>query len=272
MRKIYRLRTGFICLITLLLNLSPLRVLATGTAPQMAAPAGLSIAELKVTGDEFVVIQNNTGRPIADLSSYWLYVYNKTNPATSGASSSGQQLPVGTLDSGQTILLSDKARATCGAQIAGSLSLSLGDANGYLQILQQTTVNSVLAQTPGDFVSWGTDGNNSGIISKMPSNTTDPAAMFYRAAGGWQLADLDTASACQLNAIITSGGTTTKQPVSALSSSSVLPPATIVSLDNTASETDAPVLPPADMGLSAPSLPSCFLTPAARAMTKPMSS
>ena len=256
MRKFFQLRLAFVTVVLIVLNMSPAWVGAVGQAPQLSAPNGLVVTELKITGDEFVVIQNNTGGTINDLSSYWLYAFNKTNPSETGASSSGQQLPVGTLNPGETVLLSDKARATCGATMAGSLSVSLGDANGYLEIMKQTSVNGLLAQVPGDTVSWGTDSTATGTVPKVPSNTTDPAALYYRAMsvpGGWQLADLNVANACQLDALITSGTTTTKQPVSSLASSSVIPPATIASLEaSDSTNDDTPTLPISDNGLSAP--------------------
>ena len=59
----------------------------------MAAPSGLSLLEIKITGDEFLVLQNNTGGTISDLSAYWLTMYNNVNPAASGVSTSTQQLP-----------------------------------------------------------------------------------------------------------------------------------------------------------------------------------
>ena len=61
MPQIYRLRILFTVLIALLLDLSPVPALATGIAPQLSAPARLSIAQLKVTGDEFVT-QGNMGK------------------------------------------------------------------------------------------------------------------------------------------------------------------------------------------------------------------
>src|SRR3990167_2839140 len=85
--------------------------------PTAAVPLGLSLAEIKVTGNEFVILQNNTGGAITDLSKYWLYVFNNINPLAAGVSSSSQQLPSGTLANGQFILLSANGGNTCGAAV-----------------------------------------------------------------------------------------------------------------------------------------------------------
>jgi hypothetical protein len=256
MRKAYRLSLEWLSLLAILLA-SPLMASAAGTPPALALPSGLSMAELKITGDEFIVLQNNTSAPIDDLGTYWLYAYNKTVPTDAGASSTGQQLPVGQLDPGQTLLLSDKPKATCGAQIAGSFSLSLGDSAGYLQLVKQTVTAGVLGTSPVDSVSWSStksDVATMNAIRGMPTNTVDPAGMYYRStatATGWQLADLDAKVACQLN-VVTAGASA---PVitTGLTTTSTAPPATIISLEASSdSSGDNPTLPASDIGLSAP--------------------
>src|SRR3982751_5329789 len=82
--------------------------------PSLAVPAGLSLAELKITGNEFVLLINNSGAIIPDLSKYWLYNFNNTNPLAAGVSSSTQQLPAASLLNGQTVLLSANGGSTCG--------------------------------------------------------------------------------------------------------------------------------------------------------------
>src|SRR3972149_6494200 len=71
-------------------GISP-RVLAA-SPPTAAVPPGLSLAEIKVTGNEFIMLQNNTGASITDLSRYWLYFFNNVNPLAVGVSSSSQHL------------------------------------------------------------------------------------------------------------------------------------------------------------------------------------
>src|SRR6185312_5885384 len=81
--------------------------------PAMAAPPVLALSEIKITGDEFVVLKNNTGKDIPDLSSYWLDGYNSDQPLSPGVTNTTQQLPPVKLGSGQTILLSSNGMATC---------------------------------------------------------------------------------------------------------------------------------------------------------------
>jgi hypothetical protein len=241
---------------------------AYAAAPVMQAPPSFSILELKMTGDEFIVLQNNTTSPIVDLASYWLYAFNKTDPSINGASSSGQQLPVGGLDPGQTLLLSDKGRATCGAAMSGSLSLSLGDANGFLQLTKQTVTNGMLTSTPIDTVSWGTDTSTKpkatvGTIATVPSNSKDPNGMYYRsasAANGWQLADADPANLCQLSVVNGTGQDTTAITTGLLAASGE-PPATIVSLAANSDGQATPTLPASDVGLSAPQVTELLPNP-----------
>ncbi len=240
----------------------PTAAASTSAPPALQAPPGLAIAQIKMTGDEFVVLQNNTAAAITDLSSYWLYAFNKTSPALAGATSSGQQLPVGQLDPGQAIRLSDKGGATCGAQITGNLTLSFGDSNGYLSVVKQTADGSALTQTPGDHVAWGTDTSikpsTVGDIAKVPANTTEPLGMYYRTATGWQLADLDAATACQLNVTAVTG-TPPVAVSTAPAKPGTPPPATIVSVAS--AEPDSTTLPADNTGLSAPQITELLPNP-----------
>src|SRR3989344_5214244 len=129
----------------------PVVVLAV-TAPILTTPLGLSLAEIKMTGTEFVMLQNNTGSTITNLSEYSVYGFNNVNPLASGVNISVQQLPSGNLLAGQTVLLGDGG-ATCGATITADLSLSLTDSTGYLQIVKSSFVGGVLTQISGDAVS-----------------------------------------------------------------------------------------------------------------------
>src|SRR5438067_379849 len=93
--------------------------------PIVGGPSGLSIIEIKITGNEFIMLQNNSGSTISDLSKYWLYNFNNINPLAAGVSSSAQQLPATSLANGQTVLLSANGGGTCGAAATTKLSISL---------------------------------------------------------------------------------------------------------------------------------------------------
>src|SRR3989344_9536088 len=228
--------------------------------PALSAPSGLSLAEIKITGNEFLMLQNNTGSVIADLSKYWLYVFNNVNPLAAGISSSLQQLPAGSLDNGQYILLSASGGNTCGAAVTAKLSLSLNDSGGFLQVVQNSLNGNLLVQTAGGSVSWSSGVNGAeGMISKVPSGASAPNGAFYRyqnpsvgASYLWQPADIDPINSCQLNVIIVR----VSSPVSTIGLiAGPAPPATIVSLaDDTEETATAGALPPADVGLAAPQI------------------
>ena len=236
--------------------------------PALSAPSGLSLAEIKITGNEFLMLQNNTGSVIADLSKYWLYVFNNVNPLAAGISSSLQQLPAGSLDNGQYILLSASGGNTCGAAVTAKLSLSLNDSGGFLQVVQNSLNGNLLVQTAGDSVSWSSSLNSTeGMISKVPSGSSAPNGAFYRyqnpnvgAPYLWQQADIDPGNSCQLNVMIAS----VSSPVSTIGLiAGTAPPATIVSLtDNSEESATAGALPPADVGLAAPQVNELLPTPA----------
>lgn len=245
-------------LCSLLLTL-PLRALAA-EAPGLAAPAGLSIVEIKVTGSEFVVLQNNTGVDIADLSSYALYYFNNYNPFAGGVSSSTSFLPATSLAAGESLMLSGDPRQTCGATVAGDLGISLGDSSGFLEIVQLSSDGGAVVQQGGDVVSWSSGAN--GIIQNVPSSTKDPAAMWYRYQSSatptysWQYADIDPSNPCQLNAVITSGTTKTSVPTDGtLEQSGDTVPGTIISLATVVGGNSGSAgMPAADIGLKSPKM------------------
>ncbi|MDB5170301.1 MAG: hypothetical protein JWN82_697 [Candidatus Saccharibacteria bacterium] len=239
--------------------------MALAAVPPMSAPAGLSILEIKMTGDEFILLQNSTPNDITNLSSYWLTAYNNVNPLAAGVSSSTQQLPTASLLAGQALLLSADPMQTCGASVAGKLSLSFGDSGGFLQLAQTSlSPSGAIMQTPGDVVSWSS--GTTGIIQNLPSNTKDPKAVYYRYLNGgsyaWQQADLDLNNLCQLNVLV-AGGSGSSSAVTPLTLAATSPPATILGTVNAGGDDDEIVaqLPAADIGLNAPQLSELLPNP-----------
>ncbi len=237
--------------------------------PVLGVPAGLSMAEIKITGSEFVMLQNNTGTTIPDLGKYWLYVFNNVNPLAAGVNSSSQQLPTGSLANGQFILLSASGGNTCGAAVTAKLSLSLNDSGGFLQVVQNNLSGGLLVQTAGDAVSWSSGINNAeGMISNVPSNSKAPNGMFYRyqnsgtdASFLWQQAEIDANNECQIKVVVSgvvapviTGGLVVGGP----------PPVTIISIADESDEEALPegALPPADVGLAAPQINELLPNPA----------
>lgn len=237
---------------------------ASAAAPTMAGPVGLSILEIKMTGDEFVVLQNNTAAAISNLSSYWLTAYNNVNALATGVSSSSQQLPTASLLPGQTLLLSAEPMQTCGASVAGKLSLSLSDSGGFVQVSQSALAAAgSVQQTPGDAVSWSSGAN--GKIQTVPSSSKDSRAVYYRYFNGnsfvWQQASLDQNDFCQLRVLVV-GGLGSSSAVTPLTLAATSPPATILETE-AAADADQPAvqLPAADIGLDAPQLSELLPNP-----------
>jgi len=230
---------------------------ALAAAPAIATPAGLSLAEVKITGNEFILIQNNTGATINDLSSYWLYDFNNTNPLATGVGSSTQQLPSASINSGQTILLSASGGSTCGAAVVAKLSISLTDSGGYLEIVKQSISGGSLVQTAGDNVSWSS-GYASGVIKSVPSSTSDPNNAYYRYQSGalafaWQKADQDSSDSCQLDVAASSASTGN---LNQLGSGGPEPPAEIL-----AASVQSSGIPSDDIGLAPPLITELLANP-----------
>jgi hypothetical protein len=255
-------------LMLLLSYARPLSVLAVAP-PVLATPPSLSIAEIQITGDEFIVLQNNSGITISDTSAYWLHYFNKSDPRAPGARGSVQQLPLGVLAPGQTLLLSSIGRTTCGASITDNLSISLTDGSGFLQIMELGVDSSgSIINIPGDFVSW--NSGLTGIIQKVASATgTNPQPVWYRYQNingpnttyPWQKAITSPSDLCQL-AVPIVGLPPTIVASGSLIQSSISPPSTIVSLTlESLGYSTASQLPKSDYGLRAPILSELLPNP-----------
>ncbi|MDO8591783.1 MAG: lamin tail domain-containing protein [bacterium] len=243
--------------------------------PALFVPPGLSLAEIKITGSEFVMLQNNTGATISDLGNYWLYDFNNTDPTTPGTSSSSQQLPAASLAAGQTILLSADGGVTCGAAVTAKLSISLTDTSGFLQVVHTNFSGGVLTQTAGDSVSWNSSSsvtiyNATAATITVPTTTAAKAAyVSYRYQNSsspsvfwWQPASQSSTNICQLN--VTIAGVSTpgpNNPGTALLPGTP-PPATIINVGDGSQTPDSSALPPADVGLAAPIINEIMPNPA----------
>ena len=231
-------------------------------APSLGVPSGLSLAEIKITGNEFILLQNNTGSSIAstELSNYWVYGFNGPDPTAAGVSSSTQQLPAASLAAGQTLLLGDGG-ATCGAAATDNLSISLNDSTGFLEVVHVSFSGGTLTQTAGDSVSWNssTNGGSSAAASiTVPTNTTAKASYAdYRflnsspAAYWWQPATVDSSNTCQLDvsaapAVVNPGNQLTPSPP---------PPASVITA------TVSSGIPAGDVGLAAPQITELLPNP-----------
>ncbi len=222
-------------------------------APALAASSSdLTILEFKMTGSESVVLQN-TSSGVLSLKNYWLEYFNKNNPVLPGVPSNSQQLPDFALATGQTILLSGDSAPTCGASIASNLGFSLSDTSGYLRVtkvIPQTDGISLL-YTPQDHVSWTSAASGADLL-RVPSNTTDSLAVWYRnlSDSSWQQSDL-SGGICSLPAAVSAGsGSSYVQ----LAQSSAAVPSTNAGA--------ASSIPEADNGLVVPKLSEILPNPA----------
>jgi hypothetical protein len=245
---------------------------AVTSPPPLTAPSSLSLIEIKITGNEFIMLQNNTSLTIPDLSRFWLYDFNNTNPLASGVSSSTQQLPAAALATGQTIMLSANGGSTCGAAVTAKLSISLTDSGGFLEVVQTSMNGNTLTQTAGDAVSWSSGVNTApGMIASVPSSSADPAGAYYRyqnpdssalAQYLWQLADLDTNTSCQLNVKISGSFVPGPSNPGNQLLPGDLPPATFVSAPDSNTSSSTSTIPASDIGLAAPQISELLPNPA----------
>lgn len=241
--------------------------------PTLEVPTGLAIAEIKITGNEFILLQNNSATTIPDLSPYWLYAFNASDPTTPGATSSTQQLPAASLGAGQTVLLSADGGSTCGAAVTADLSVSLSDTAGFVQVNYASFSGGSLTLTPGDSVSW-TSSSSSAVYNAAAASITTPtttsakpAFAAYRfkktdspATFWWQPANVDSINPCQLN--VTVSGVTSPGPTNPGNQllPSLPPPVKIISLSTSSTTTTG--LPAADIGLRSPQINELLPNPA----------
>ena len=256
-------------LLTLMGALAPISPVLADAPPALAGPYGLALIEIKITGNEYVMLENNSAYTIADLSRYWLYNFNDYNPLVASVSGSSQQLPAAPLGAGQTVLLSSTGGITCGAAITAKLAISLTDSKGFLEVVQTSLAGGSLQQAAGDAVSWSNASGTGAVITSVPTGSSDVNGthVYYRyqsvvspPAYAWKLADTDINNVCQLvvSGTVASGSS---NPGNQLLPGSP-PPATIISLSDGSQIAGLSALPPADIGLAAPIINEMLPNPA----------
>lgn len=226
----------------------------SAASPPMAVPPVLAFSEIKITGDEFIFLKNNTGQDITNLNSYWLDGYNSSQPLSAGVTNTAQQLPAVKLANGQTLLLSSDGMATCGAAVTAKLSISLTDSGGFLQLIQTTQTALGITKFPIDYLSWSSGADN--VISNVPSGSKDPKAVYYRYVGNngyaWQLADVDNSNTCQLNVANSSSVSSNLAPA----------PTDVPSVAGISTQEEEISMPASDIGLAAPQISEVLPNPA----------
>jgi len=226
---------------TILLPLIAVAPTAASSAPS------LTFREIKITGNEFIVLQNTGTADIASLSDYWLgYV---SDDASSAVAAFSQQLPAVSLAVGQAMLLTGNgAQNVCDASYVVKLSSSLSDTRGTLALWQQNGTTFSELTDPNQLVKWTSSSTvPTGEINikqeAAPISYTNP--VWYYSGTSWVVANAD---GCSLTTFSSPGDTVGTTAVS-WPDNNIDPPAIIESLSG--NET-GPVLPVGDIGLNPP--------------------
>ncbi|QQS18771.1 hypothetical protein IPL68_01720 [Candidatus Saccharibacteria bacterium] len=245
------LRVGLILLITLV----PLSVQAeTVAVPQ------LIIREIKITGEELVVLQATADIP--DLSEYWVG-YTGSDTANPGAIVPSQQLPVRSLTTGQALLMTSDGATTCDAVLVTKLSVSLADTKGTFVVrrLQSSGLSSTF--TTVDSVNWAKPGLT-GTTTAALDLRKETAGMNYPVwyhdpsmVKPWRVGNL---VGCTLSlAPLTSG---TQSETVEWVQTAIEPPAIIENINEVEATPDNTAIPGDNAGLAPPLITEMLPNPA----------
>lgn len=147
----------------------------------------LTINQIKITGDEFIILHNATPRNV-NLGNYWLEYFNDFNLANQGISNTSQQLPTVILQPDQEILLAVGTAASCGPVWFSKLSFSFKDSAGLLQIVGISQNSGLVSYKTQDQVSWSSKTADPVDIGGVSSSSA--SQIWYRNASGWQSSSL----------------------------------------------------------------------------------
>lgn len=245
--------------LSLLFSTIPLQVGAiTPTVP------ALSFRQVKITGDEFVVVRAN--QAITDLSSYWLG-YSSSDTASNIVPT--QQLPAISLTSGQTVLLTSDAAQTCDSIYTAKLSVTLSDTKGTLQLRQLVTIDKNTSTfTTIDGVNWiKPSASDKTIITNNLDLRKEGALavpVWYHDAtvsgSNWTIGNFVNCSLTVAQPAI--GTTVATTQTYTWPSSAAGPPAVVLSLVSDSTPTAAiPVIPASDIGLAPPQITELMPNP-----------
>ncbi|PID30324.1 hypothetical protein CSA80_02780 [Candidatus Saccharibacteria bacterium] len=124
----------------------------------------LFIREIKITGDELVVLQ--AAADISDLSEYWIG-YKGDEAANPHAIVPTQQLPAYDLAAGQAVLLTSDGGATCDAVMTTKLSPSLADTRGTFVVRHLASDGLTSTFTTVDSVNWAKSSASSATTADL---------------------------------------------------------------------------------------------------------
>ena len=220
-----------------------------------ALPQNVTITQVKISGEEFVVLRNSTDLDI-QLSNYWLQYFNEASLAV-GVSNSSAQLPDAKLPSHGEIILSTGLAPVCGQLLVSKLPFALKDSAGLLQVVAVAQAGAVIGYQPQDQVSWSNAKTANSADLKLPSSQ-DTKQVWFRASGQatWQSGLVDYNSACQPGS---SGASGNSAATTTLGDSTGSPPYVTSS---GGSESQGNGIPAADAGLAPPQISEILPNPA----------
>jgi len=211
----------------------------------------LSISQVRITGDEYIVLKNTTNSNL-QLSNYWLQYFNEFNLSTPGVTGSSSQLPAVTLQPNQEILLSAGVAANCGQIWVSKLPFTLKDSGGLLQVVAISQNSGIIAYKPEDQVSWSSKATDAVDVKGVTSSSTTP--IWFLSDGKW------SSSASPPGCAVVAGTGTGSAPQAInLIQSSASPPSLYLEPSETQNLTK---IPSADAGLIAPQLSEILPNPA----------
>jgi hypothetical protein len=268
MRRISQLLTALI-ITTLLSGAATVITMFPAQADTANVPS-LVISQLKITSSngQFITLYNPTMTTL-DMSKYQLEYFN--NYDLTKATSSKLIALSGTVPPHGYFVVNDDTLLLCYQLTVDSVSLDLSSTAGLVEVLSfsQTSAGGSVTPALQDYVGWSkTTANgaqtlpsaNNAFLQRAPVDSQNNPAINSPGAGSWQVVQPSSLYACNLvsgsgSAPIATGLTRLLPPTE--------PPATIMSLTDASSTTNAPAsLPPADIGLMAPEVTEILPNPA----------
>lgn len=195
----------------------------------------LSISQIKVTGDEYLVLRNATTTNL-QLNNYWLQYFNDFS-LTRTSSASSSQLPDVWLQPGQEIILAAGTAATCGPVWVSKLAFTLKDSAGMLQILNLSQIGGIVGYQPEDQISWSSKTTDPVDVKGVSSSSS--AQIYHKTDAGWSA--VTTPPGC--SAATSNNASSTNTP-DTLSRSSTSPPSVVLSETNEAPSSYAGLIAP----------------------------
>jgi hypothetical protein len=256
MRKLYK---GSLVGLVVFLAASSWLPLAHADSPAPSLP--LAMRQIKISGDEFVVVQNTSGADLP-LSEYWLG-YSSSDTATNIVPTA--QLPDVTLPADGVVLLNNGSAETCDASLVTSLAFSsLSDSKGTLELRHLVNTGETSSFTTIQRVNWGKADADMIQIANEGSLPEDANAVWYKDAGNyasvWQLGDYQNCTLTVTN--FTTLPAPPEPTVTWLPAASSPPSVIVRTVVITDNRTGSAHIPASDIGLKALQLSEILPNPA----------